>query len=57
MSYYKPTPKKWRKVGDALLAMSTFITAAAISNDVIWLAYSALFVGALGKFLSNLFSE
>ena len=57
MSYYKPTPKKWRKVGDALLAMSTFITAAAISNDVIWLAYTALFVGALGKFLSNLFSE
>lgn len=24
--YYKPTPKKWRKIGDALLATTTFLT-------------------------------
>lgn len=55
--YYAPTPAKWRKIGDSLLAASTTITSFAIYQKVDWLAYVALFSGVIGKFLSNLFSE
>jgi hypothetical protein len=57
MSYYKPTPKKWRQLGDALLAVSTFITAQAIVSDMKSIALTAVILGALGKFLTNFFSE
>jgi hypothetical protein len=53
--YYRPTPIKWRKVGDALLAASTTITTFAIYEQVEWLAYVALITGVVGKFLTNLF--
>jgi hypothetical protein len=53
--YYRPTPIKWRKIGDALLASSTTITTFAIYEQVEWLAYVALLTGVIGKFLSNLF--
>jgi hypothetical protein len=55
--YYAPTSKKWRKIGDSLLAASATITSFAIYEKVDWLAYIALFSGVIGKFLSNLFSE
>ena len=55
--YYAPTPKKWRKLGDALLAVSTTITASAIANHTNWVAYTALAVGVIGKFLTNLFTD
>lgn len=53
--YYRPTPIKWRKIGDALLAASTTITTYAIYDQVEWLAYAALITGVIGKFLTNLF--
>ena len=55
--YYKPTPIKWRKLGDALLGISTTITGFAIYEEVKWLAISALALGVIGKFLTNFFSE
>jgi len=55
--YYAPTPKKWRKIGDALLAVSTTITTYAIYNDLKWIAVAAVIMGAAGKFLSNFFTE
>ena len=55
--YYEPTPSHLRKLGDALLAISTFVTASAISDNNHTIAYIALAVGAIGKFLSNFFSE
>ena len=55
--YYAPTPKKWRKIGDALLATSTTITAYAITNHTDWLAYTSLALGVVGKFLTNLFTD
>jgi len=55
--YYKPTPVRWRKLGDALLGISTTITGFAIYEEVKWLAISALALGVIGKFLTNLFSE
>jgi len=55
--YFAPTPIKWRKLGDALLAASTTITTFAIVEEYKWLALSACLIGGLGKFLTNLFSD
>lgn len=55
--YSSPTPKKWRKIGDALLATSTTITSFAIYEDAKAVAIAALVLGSLGKFLTNFFSE
>mgnify|MGYP003347680439 CR=1 FL=1 len=56
-NYYKPTPKKWRKIGDALLGVSTMITSFSIYENIQWLAISALMTGVVGKFLTNFFSK
>jgi len=56
-SYMQPTPRNWRKLGDAVLSVSLFITAAAIAKNVDVLAYIALGFGVIGKFLTNFFAE
>ena len=56
-NYFKPTPKKWRKLGDALLATSTTVAGFAIVEDYKWVALTAVLIGAIGKFLSNFFTE
>ena len=55
--YYMPTPTNIRKWADGLLACSTFVTASSIIENYPLLALIALFVGVLGKFVSNFFSE
>ena len=55
--YYKPTPDKLRKFGDALLAVSSFITLYAIAEEYKWIALTGLGIGVAGKFLTNFFSE
>jgi len=56
-NYYENTPKKWRKLGDALLGVSTTITGFAIYEEAKWVAIAALLTGVIGKFLTNFFSE
>lgn len=56
-SYYKPTPVKWRKIGDSLLAASTFIAGSGILTGDKTVAIIALCVGVVGKFLTNFFSH
>jgi hypothetical protein len=56
-NYYKPTPTKWRKLGDALLGVSTIITTFAVYENVQWVAITALITGVVGKFLTNFFSK
>jgi hypothetical protein len=55
--YKKPTPKKMRKLGDALLAVSTTISLYAITEEMKALALGAVILGAVGKFLTNFFAE
>ena len=55
--YYKNTPIFWRKLGDGLLAVSATITSAAIAGGNDMLAYVALGIGVIGKFLTNFFAE
>jgi len=65
-NYYKSTPKKWRVIGDSLLAVSMFVTENALSSlqsgqadssEVLWVARIAIGIGVLGKFLTNFFKE
>lgn len=65
-NYFMATPKKWRIVGDTLLAISVFITENALSSlqsgqadasEVLWVARVAIGIGVLGKFLTNFFKE
>jgi hypothetical protein len=55
-SYYKPTPKKWRKIGDALLGVSLIAIPAELSGYP-WISISVFFIGVIGKFLTNFFSD
>lgn len=54
-TYYQPTPIFWRKLGDGLLGISTFITGMAISADYKEIAIGSLIIGSVGKFLTNFF--
>ena len=50
--FYKPTPAKFRKVGDALLVGSTIVSAQYTDNPKVMLI--SQLVGLIGKLLSNL---
>jgi hypothetical protein len=53
-----PTPQKWRKLGNSLLAVSTLITGTAVAlGSETWIIELALFTGILGKFLTSFFVE
>ena len=57
-SYYKPTPKFWRYIGDALLGLSGTITTIAILDDwQVWVQITSVLMGTVGKFLTNFFAE
>lgn len=56
-NYYKPTPRKWRQLGDALLGVSTFVSASAIATNHDYIAIISLVIGSVGKFLTNFFSD
>lgn len=54
--YWMVTPVKWRKLGDALLAVSTMLTGYAIADDwQKWIQMAVLLSGVAGKFLTNFF--
>jgi len=56
-SYMQPTPKNLRRLGDGLLAAAAVITSSAIAGGNNILAYIALGIGVVGKFLTNFFAE
>lgn len=53
--YCAPTPKKWRQIGDALLAVSAMGVPAVLASHP-WVGISLFLIGIIGKFLTNLFS-
>ena len=67
-NYWSPTPKKWRKLGDSLLAVATILAVGGIWQ---WDTLKDLFtvielraiigtsigLGVIGKFLTNFFKE
>ena len=67
-NYWKPTPKKWRKIGDALLAVSTVLSIGGLwqfdnlkdvfaPNELKIMIVLSLVLGVIGKFLTNFFVE
>jgi len=56
-SYWEPTPKFARAIGDALLSVGTIITAYNISTDDKTIALTCLISMVVGKFITNFFSE
>jgi hypothetical protein len=52
--YRRPTPAKFRKLGDALLIASTTLGAVEIHNPTV--ATGIIVIGTIGKFLTNFFS-
>lgn len=56
-SYYQPTPAKLRKIGDALLGASQFLTGYSIVMDEKYLAFTCIAIGTVGKFMTNFFVE
>lgn len=61
-NYYKPTPIKWRKLGDAVLFLSTgvsgLIMAAPVTDHTkTWIMLGLSIVGLVGKTLTNFFSD
>jgi hypothetical protein len=55
-NYYAPTPKKWRQLGDALLAVALVGIPAELSGYK-WIGLTLFIVGIIGKFLTNFFKE
>lgn len=66
--YWAPTPKKWRKIGDALLAAATIIAVGGIwqfdslkeiftSGQLRTMIVTSIVLGVVGKFLTNLFKD
>jgi len=67
-NYWAPTPKKWKKIGDALLATSTVITVGGMLNfenlkeiftiaQIRWITIAPMILGVIGKFLTNFFKD
>ena len=67
-NYWKPTPKKWRKIGDTILAVGTFITAGSLvgydqmkeiftPQEVKLIIALSFILGVAGKFLTNFFKD
>ncbi len=54
--YYKPTPLRMRKIGDALLGASMTMSTYAIMNNYPKVGVVIMVIGGLGKFISNLWS-
>ena len=54
-NYWKPTPKNFRKWGDALLGSATIVAAMNLEHAkiAVWCAVC----GAIGKFATNFFAD
>jgi hypothetical protein len=55
--YYAPTPKKWRKIGDTLLALSLYAQTQEAFTVHTKLMTGIAITGLVGKFLTNFFTE
>ena len=67
-NYWKPTPTKWRKMGDALLAVASILSIGGLwqfdnlkdvftSNELKVMIVLSIVLGVIGKFLTNFFVE
>jgi hypothetical protein len=60
--YKKPTPVKWRKIGDSILlatlALSPMVMQLPLSeHQIIWVNFGLQAFGVIGKVITNFFKE
>jgi hypothetical protein len=66
--YWKPTPKKWRRVGDSFLAVASVLAIGGLwqfdnlkgiftPNEIKIMIVISIALGVIGKFLTNFFKE
>lgn len=66
--YWTPTPKKWRKIGDTFLAVSSVLAIGGLwqfdnlkeiftAFEIKSMIVTSIALGAAGKFLTNFFKE
>jgi hypothetical protein len=66
--YWHPTPKKWRRLGDSLLAVATVIAIGGIwqydslkeiftPGELKVMIITSIVFGVVGKFLTNFFKS
>lgn len=67
-SYWSPTPKKWRRIGDSLLAVSTTVAIGGLwqfeslreiftVTELKTIIILSITMGVIGKFLTNFFKD
>lgn len=58
-NYYKPTPKKWRKIGDTFQETALVASAivALLAAPPAWIPVAIFAVGRIGKIITNFASE
>jgi hypothetical protein len=67
-NYWAPTPKKWRKIGDTFLAVSSVLAIGGLwqfdnlkeiftAFEIKAMIVTSIALGATGKFLTNFFKE
>lgn len=65
-NYWTPTPKKWRRIGDGLLASASLLSIGGLwqfdnlkeiftTSEIKGLIITSIILGVLGKFLTNFF--
>lgn len=56
-NYFKPTPRKWRIIGDTLLIVSTSFSGWEFMSNNQEIGFIFLCIGVLGKIITNFASE
>jgi len=58
-NYYKPTPKKWRIIGDSIqdIAIAAGSIVAMVAAPPAWVPVGILILGRIGKIITNFASE
>lgn len=61
-NYYSPTPKKYRKLGDAILYFATglqpIFALLPMQEDVkVWVMVGVSVLGLIGKTITNFYTE
>ena len=66
--YWKPTPKRWRRIGDSLLAVASVLAIGGLwqfdnlkdiftPGEIKIMIVTSIAFGVIGKFLTNFFKE
>jgi len=66
--YWKPTPKKWRRIGDSMLAVASVLAIGGLwqfdnlkdiftTTEIKGMIVTSIILGVVGKFLTNFFKE